>query len=111
MPSCCSMWTSSARARGGRAAPSGLASVRELRSASVEVISPSENHKRKAEKIEDYASIGVPEVWLCSPADRIVEVWRLTDGKLVPVSSAAEGILEVDKFPGVKVAISEIWPE
>lgn len=43
----------------------------------IEIISPSENHKRKSEKIEDYALISVPEVWVCSPGEKSVEVWRL----------------------------------
>src|SRR5579872_1463165 len=32
----------------------------------IEVISPSENKRRKEGKLEDYASIGVPEAWLVS---------------------------------------------
>lgn len=76
----------------------------------VEVISPSENHKRKMEKIEDYGSIGVPEVWLVSPSERSVEVWRFAEGKLVRSASATAGLLEPANFPTVKVAIPEIWP-
>jgi Uma2 family endonuclease len=77
----------------------------------VEILSPSENHKRKMGKVEDYAYIGVPEIWLCSPTDRSVEVWRLADGKLFRTTTATDGILETALFPGVKIAIPEIWPE
>lgn len=75
----------------------------------IEIISPSENHKRKSEKIEDYASIGVPEVWLCSPAEKSVEVWRLEGGRLGKVVDRAEA-LEPGRFPGVKVEAAGIWP-
>lgn len=77
----------------------------------VEIISPSENHKRKMEKIEDYASIGVPEVWVCSPNDRSIEIWRLVNRELARVASVIDGALEAAKFPGVKVTVSEIWPD
>jgi Uma2 family endonuclease len=77
----------------------------------VEIISPSENHKRKMEKLEDYASIGVPEVWVCSPTERSVEVWQLASGALVQTAVVTEGALEASRFAGVKVDAREIWPE
>ena len=45
----------------------------------IEVFSNAENKRRKEEKVEDYASIGVPEVWLVSPEAEIVEVRLLKD--------------------------------
>jgi Uma2 family endonuclease len=75
----------------------------------VEIISPSENHNRKIEKIEDYASIGVPEVWLCSPGEKSVEVWRLDDGRLLKISGTA-AMLEPVRFAGVRVEVATIWP-
>jgi Uma2 family endonuclease len=75
----------------------------------VEIISPSENQKRKNEKIEDYASIGVPEVWVFSPVEKSVEVWRLDGGRLVKVADVG-AMLEPIRFPGVRVDPATIWP-
>ena len=77
----------------------------------VEILSPSEGRKRKEEKMEDYASIGVPEVWLCSPEARSVEVRRLSEGKLARTAILVDGTVEPSQFPGVSVSIPEIWPE
>ena len=43
----------------------------------VEVLSASETRRRKEEKMEDYASIGIPEAWLVSPEAQSVEVRKL----------------------------------
>jgi Uma2 family endonuclease len=76
----------------------------------VEILSPSEGRKRKEEKMEDYASIGVPEVWLCSPQAQSIEVRRLSSGKLERTAILVDGTLEPALFPGVTVAVAEIWP-
>src|SRR5579862_9930189 len=60
----------------------------------VEVLSPSESRRRQAGKIEDYASIGVPEVWFISPEAHSVEVQRLSDGRLERTTILMEGSLE-----------------
>lgn len=77
----------------------------------VEVLSPSENRLRKEEKVRDYATIGVPEVWLCSPEAQSVEVLRLRDGELASTSIQVGGTLEPSEFPGVQVSIPSIWPD
>jgi len=77
----------------------------------VEVISPSENRKRKDEKIRDYESIGVPECWLFGPDSRTVEVLLLENGQLRRSAILAEGILKPRSLPGVEIDISKIWPD
>jgi Uma2 family endonuclease len=77
----------------------------------IEILSPLENRRRKESKMADYAAIGVPEVWLCSPTERNVEVRRLVSGRMEPVSVLTEGSIEPLEFPGVHIAIPEIWPE
>jgi Uma2 family endonuclease len=77
----------------------------------VEVLSPSENRRRKEEKLADYASIGVPEVWLISPEAETVEVRQLKDGKLERISILADGSLQPSEFPEVSVSVSELFPE
>jgi Uma2 family endonuclease len=76
----------------------------------VEVLSPSENRRRKEEKLADYAAIGVPEVWLVSPEAETVEVRLLQEGKLELTAILMEGSLQPIQFPGVAVSIPAIFP-
>jgi len=57
----------------------------------IEVLSPSENRRRKEEKMDDYASIGVPEAWLFSPEAESIEVRLLRDGKLERTAIVVDG--------------------
>jgi Uma2 family endonuclease len=77
----------------------------------VEVLSPSENRRRQDGKLEDYASIGVPEVWFISPEAHSVEVQVLKDGKLVRSAILVEGSVEPSQFPGVIVSVPTLFPE
>lgn len=77
----------------------------------VEILSPSENRRRKEEKLADYAAIGVPEVWLVSPEAQTVEVRLLKEGKLERAAILAEGSLQPSQFAGVVISVSAIFPE
>src|SRR5258708_1175270 len=77
----------------------------------IEVISPSETRRRKEEKMEDYASIGTPEVWLVSPQGQTIEVRILRAGKLERTGIVADGVLEPRRLPGVSIRVADIWPE
>jgi len=66
---------------------------------------------RSAEKLADYARLGVPEVWAFSPEDRAVQVLYLEDGQYRRQARLTEGFLRPKLFPNVEVQISEIWPE
>jgi Uma2 family endonuclease len=76
----------------------------------VEIVSPTENRRRKEGKLADYARIGVPEVWLCDPPKKTLEVCRLSGNRMEPVSVVTEGTVEPQEFPGVRVSVAEIWP-
>ncbi len=76
----------------------------------VEVLSPSENRPRKEEKLADYASIGVPEVWLVSLEAETVEILLLKEGELERWAILAEGWLQPTQFAGVAVSVSTIFP-
>jgi len=76
----------------------------------VEVLSPSENRRRKEEKLEDYESIGVPEVWILSAEAESVEVRVLSGGKLERVAIQVDGQLHPTRFPGVSIEVKDIWP-
>ncbi len=77
----------------------------------IEVISPSETKRRKQEKLDDYASINVPEAWLVSPEAQLIEVLLLKDGKLAVDRIVGAGELRPTRFPDVAIPIGEIWPE
>ena len=48
----------------------------------VEVLSPANTRAERTEKLKDYESLGVPEVWVVSPEARTVEVLLLQQGQL-----------------------------
>lgn len=77
----------------------------------VEVLSPGNTRREREEKLGDYASFGVPEVWLVSPEARTVEVLLLEDGQLRRSQILAEGLLTPKLFPGVQIDIAHIWPD
>ena len=76
----------------------------------VEVLSPSNTRREREEKLADYASLGVPEVWHIG-RDRTVEVLYLEDGHLRSHAILADGVLTPKHFPNVQIRISEIWPD
>jgi Uma2 family endonuclease len=76
----------------------------------IEVLSPSENRRRKESKLIDYATIGVPEVWLVSPEAQSVEVRLLEEGKFVTKQVCVEGSVSPTQFPTVSIDIQTLWP-
>jgi Uma2 family endonuclease len=84
-----------------------------LRSAphlAVEVLSPRNTPRDMRQKIADYASLGLPELWILSQDDRTVEVLLLEDGRLHRNAIVAEGSLKPIRFPQVAIDIASIWP-
>ena len=77
----------------------------------VEVLSPANTRREREEKLADYASLGVPEVWVVSPEARTVEILQLADGKLRTAAILASGTLTPKLFPHVSVDIATIWPD
>jgi len=77
----------------------------------VEVLSPSNSRREREEKLGDYASIGVPEVWVVSPEARTVEVLYLEGAFLRTSQIVASGALIPKLFPQVSVDIAKIWPD
>jgi Uma2 family endonuclease len=77
----------------------------------VEVLSPENTRREREEKLADYASIGVPEVWVISPEARTVEILLLRDGFLRSTQILNSGTLTPKLFPHVSVEIARIWPD
>jgi Uma2 family endonuclease len=78
----------------------------------VEVLSPANTRSERAEKLQDYESLGVPEVWVISPEAQTVEVLRLNeDRRLVTTALLREGQLKPTHFPEASVDLAAIWPK
>jgi Uma2 family endonuclease len=77
----------------------------------VEVLSPANTRSERSEKLQDYESLGVPEVWVVSPEAQTVEVLLLKDGRLATTSLLREGQLKPTRFPEASVDITAIWPK
>jgi Uma2 family endonuclease len=77
----------------------------------VEVLSPANTRREREEKLADYESLGVPELWEVTPGSRTIEVLYLEDGKLRRHAILTEGVLTPRHFPDVQVRIDEIWPD
>jgi Uma2 family endonuclease len=77
----------------------------------IEVLSPAKTPSKLQEKLADYGSVGVREVWVISPEARTVEVLLLENGQLRRSAVLAEGILKPACFPHVQIDITEIWPD
>ncbi len=77
----------------------------------VEVLSPANTRRDRADKLADYAELGVPEVWVVAPQGRTVEVLYLENNQLRRQAILAEGQLTPRLFPDVQVNIAEIWPD
>lgn len=76
----------------------------------VEILSPSENIARRTEKFADYASIGVPELWLIDPKTQSVEVHTLADGRYsLARRFEKEEEVRSDLFPGLALAVRSIF--
>jgi Uma2 family endonuclease len=77
----------------------------------VEVLSPGNTRRERERKLADYASLGVPEMWVVSPEARTVEVLYLENGFLRSAQALTQGVLEPKQFPGVQIQIAGIWPD
>jgi len=77
----------------------------------VEVLSPANTRAERSEKLKDYESLGVPEVWVISPEAQTVEVMLLKEGRLGTDALLREAQLRPGHFPGVAIDIASIWPK
>jgi Uma2 family endonuclease len=77
----------------------------------VEIVSKGEYQRRLAGKLEDYASVGVPEVWVIRPKERTAEVLRLVETDYEPVGEYPAGTpLESLILPGFRMDVADILP-
>jgi Uma2 family endonuclease len=71
-----------------------------------EVLAPGEDLSRK---LADYASLGVPEVWVVSPEARTVEILIRENGGLRVTQTPSHGTFTSPHFPHVTVNVEDFW--
>lgn len=76
----------------------------------VEVLAPANSPRRVREKLADYASIGVPEVWVADPKYRAVSIHVLHNGAYTERVLPHNGVTTPARFPSVTVDFAAIWP-
>ena len=77
----------------------------------VEVRSAANVRKEREEKLANYASLGIPEIWAVNPGPHTIEVLYLESGQLRRQAILAEGLLKPRLFPGVEIDVTKIWPD
>src|SRR5579864_4506137 len=77
----------------------------------VEVLSPANVRRDMDDKVRDYEGIGVPELWIVCPDAQTIEVLLLEKDKLATQAVLTQGQLSLQRFPGVTVEVSSVWPE
>ena len=76
----------------------------------IEVLSPSNTQRDIEERLADYRSIGVPECWLASFANRTIQVLRLTSDASITVATYRLGdVLRSEVIPGFELAVDDIF--
>jgi len=74
----------------------------------VECLSPSNRKASVSQLLGNYESIGTAEVWLIFPESQNVEVYRLTEGKLVMEQNVTSG--EIQPWFGIQgVPVEQLW--
>ena len=76
----------------------------------VEILSPSETRRTRAEKIAEYAAVGVQECWVVNLDNRTVEVLSLSSPSADVVASYGAGEVVVSRvFPDLTVTVDGIF--
>ena len=97
----------------GIARPADLAGLPRLEKPPllvIEVLSPSNTRRDIEERLTDYRSIGVPEAWIASFADRNIRVLRLTpDGWTEAATYGMGDTLRSEALPGFELAVYDVY--
>ncbi|MCS6796854.1 MAG: Uma2 family endonuclease [Raineya sp.] len=77
----------------------------------VEIISPSTFYRDSVEKKDLYEKFGVQEYWIVEPANRVIEIFTLQNGKYVLHQFAVEqGKVQSKLLQGFEVDLQMIFP-
>ena len=76
----------------------------------IEVLSPSNTPRDIEERLADYRSIGVPEVWLASFANRTIRVMNLNaEGEWTETTYGMGDVLRSGVLPGFELAVGDVY--
>nr|AAX36047.1 ORF187 [Leptospirillum ferrooxidans] len=77
----------------------------------VEILSPSTESSDRRVKHSLYERFGVLEYWIVDPESQTLQVFRLVDGRYpAPLEYGKSDLLESPLFPGLSLALSEVFP-
>jgi Uma2 family endonuclease len=81
-----------------------------------EVLSPSTQAFDRSEKMDVYAREGVRRAWLVDPLARLLEVWRLEDGKhggqwLRVGTWTGEALVRAEPFDAIELELAALWAD
>ena len=77
----------------------------------IEILSPSTAKHDRFTKFLLYQRTGVPEYWIVDPADNILTIHRLSDGKYITSVYESTDIATVDALPGFEMDLSTVFME
>ena len=78
----------------------------------VEVLSPDETGRKYQGKLDDYALIGVPEIWAVRAPGQMIEVLRLEDGAYARSGLYGNGDVIVSPvLPGLNLSVDTIFAD
>jgi Uma2 family endonuclease len=75
----------------------------------VEVLSPSDESDRVADKVEEYLAVGVPLVWVVDPRLQTVQVHK--PGQPPDSYNIRQKIPEEPQLPGLAIEVAELFEE
>jgi len=77
----------------------------------VEILSPSTESSDRRVKHSLYERFGVLEYWIVDPESQTLQVFRLLDGRYpAPLEYGKSDLLVSPLFPGLSLALSEVFP-
>lgn len=76
----------------------------------VEIVSPSSRTIDRVDKFEQYAAAGIAYYWIVDPANKVIEGYRLANGRY-ELSGSGRGTDEVTLLPfaDLKIALADVW--
>ncbi|WP_448529711.1 Uma2 family endonuclease [Raineya sp.] len=78
----------------------------------VEIISPSTFYRDSVEKKDLYEQFGVKEYWIVEPANKVIEIFTLQNGKYILHQFVAEqGKIQSKLLQGFEVDLKDIFPQ
>jgi Uma2 family endonuclease len=77
-----------------------------------EVLSPSTERFDRLEKMPVYAASGVRHVWLVHPGKRSLEVFRLREGRWLPIAIHKDtDRARIEPFDAIEMDLSVLWAD